>query len=218
MILGIESSCDESAISILNRKGEVKGEWIHSQIAKHAEYGGVVPDLAVREHLKNFFPLLDLARKEFALPECISSIAVTCGPGLAGCLGVGISIAKTLSLRWKIPLLGINHLRGHAFSPFMPLGNIKEIKWSELLPHLGLLVSGAIHCCSVWEKIVRFKCLQKPLMMLLANVWTKVRNFLESHTQGLSKWKNMHLRATVRPLTFPDPFQKEIIFVSVFQD
>ena len=140
MILGIESSCDESAISILNRKGEVKGEWIHSQIAKHAEYGGVVPDLAVREHLKNFFPLLDLARKEFALPVCISSIAVTCGPGLAGCLGVGISIAKTLSLRWKIPLLGLNHLRCHAFSPFMPLGNIKEIKWSDLLPHLGLLV------------------------------------------------------------------------------
>ena len=59
MILGIESSCDESAISILNRDGE-KGEWIHSQIAKHAEYGGVVPDLAVREHLENFFPYLIL--------------------------------------------------------------------------------------------------------------------------------------------------------------
>lgn len=142
MILGIESSCDESAISILNRDGEKKGEWIHSQIAKHAEYGGVVPDLAVREHLENFFPLLDLARNDFALPECISSIAVTCGPGLAGCLGVGISIAKTLSLQWETPLWGVNHLRGHAFSPFMPLGKINEIRWSELLPHLGLLVSG----------------------------------------------------------------------------
>ena len=56
MILGLESSCDESAVSIVDREGQIHGEWIHSQIAKHAEYGGVVPDLAVREHLKNFFP------------------------------------------------------------------------------------------------------------------------------------------------------------------
>jgi len=67
---------------------------------------------------------------------------VTCGPGLAGCLGVGITIAKTLSLHWGIPLKGVNHLRGHAFSPFMPLGKISDIPWANLLPHLGLLVSG----------------------------------------------------------------------------
>ena len=142
MILGIESSCDESALSIVDRNGQVHGEWVHSQITKHAEYGGVVPDLAVGEHLKNFFPLLDLAKKEFSIPEQIDSIAVTCGPGLAGCLGVGITIAKTLSLQWGIPLYGANHLRGHAFSPFMPLGKISEIPWLNLLPHLGLLVSG----------------------------------------------------------------------------
>jgi N6-L-threonylcarbamoyladenine synthase len=142
MILGIESSCDESAIAVVDSTGKVKGEWVHSQIAKHAEYGGVVPDLAVGEHLKNFFPLLELARSELSLPEDIESIAVTCGPGLAGCLGVGISIAKTLSLQWGIPAKGVNHLRGHAFSPFMPLGNIYEIERSKLFPHLGLLISG----------------------------------------------------------------------------
>ncbi len=142
MILGLESSCDESAVSIVDREGQIHGEWIHSQIAKHAEYGGVVPDLAVGEHLKNFFPLLDLARNDFSIPEKIDSIAVTCGPGLAGCLGVGITIAKTLSMNWGIPLKGVNHLRGHAFSPFIPLGKISEIPWSKLLPHLGLLVSG----------------------------------------------------------------------------
>ena len=142
MILGLESSCDESAVSIVDREGQIHGEWIHSQIAKHAEYGGVVPDLAVGEHLKNFFPLLDLARNDFSIPEKIDSIAVTCGPGLAGCLGVGITIAKTLSMNWGIPLKGVNHLRGHAFSPFIPLGRISEIPWANLLPHLGLLVSG----------------------------------------------------------------------------
>lgn len=142
MILGIESSCDESAVSIVDREGQVIGEWVHSQISRHAEYGGVVPDLAVGEHLKNFFPLLDLARNQFSIPEKIDLIAVTSGPGLAGCLGVGISIAKTLSLQWGIPLKGVNHLRGHAFSVFMPLGKIKGIQWSDLLPHLGLLASG----------------------------------------------------------------------------
>jgi len=93
MILGIESSCDESAVSILDREGQIHGEWVHSQIAKHAEYGGVVPDIAVGEHLKNFFPLLDLAKKDFSIPEKIDSIAVTCGPGLAGRWGVGIPTA-----------------------------------------------------------------------------------------------------------------------------
>lgn len=142
MILGIESSCDESAVSLISRGGIVKGEWIHSQIAKHAEYGGVVPDLAVSEHLNNFFPLLDLANEEFPFSDNIDSIAVTCGPGLVGCLGIGISIAKTLSIRFGIPLKGVNHLRGHAFSVFMPLGEITSIDWSKYLPHLGLLVSG----------------------------------------------------------------------------
>ena len=142
MILGIESSCDESAIAIADTNGQVKGEWIHSQVAKHAEYGGVVPDLAVGEHLKNFFPLLDLARTELSMPAGLESVAVTCGPGLAGCLGVGITIAKTLSLQWGIPVNGVNHLRGHAFSPFMQLDNLNECEKSDYFPHLGLLVSG----------------------------------------------------------------------------
>ena len=62
MILGLESSCDESAIALLNEEGEILGEWVNSQISKHAEYGGVVPDLAVGEHLRNFIPLLEIAK------------------------------------------------------------------------------------------------------------------------------------------------------------
>lgn len=142
MILGIESSCDESAIAVVNRNGRIKGEWVHSQITKHAEYGGVVPDLAVGEHLQNFFPLLDVIRTEVPIPDGLDSIAVTCGPGLAGCLGVGITLAKTLSLCWDIPVRGVNHLRGHAYSPFMQLDNLNECEKSDFFPHLGLLVSG----------------------------------------------------------------------------
>jgi N6-L-threonylcarbamoyladenine synthase len=141
MILGIESSCDESALALFDSENGIVGEWIHSQIPQHAEYGGVVPDIAVRQHLDHFFPLLQLMRDQFNLMKQVSTIAVTCGPGLIGCLGVGLSIAKTLGELWKIPVVGVNHLRGHAFSPFMSLG-CSQLEWGSLLPHLGLLVSG----------------------------------------------------------------------------
>ena len=95
MILGLESSCDESAIALFDPLKGIVGEWIHSQIPKHAEYGGVVPDIAVRQHLDQFFPLLEKMRSETSELGGVKEIAVTCGPGLIGCLGVGISIAKT---------------------------------------------------------------------------------------------------------------------------
>ena len=141
MILGIESSCDESALALLDPSNGVVAEWVHSQIACHADYGGVVPDLAVRQHLENFFPMLDLAKSEHDLPGEVNCIAVTCGPGLIGCLGVGLSLGKTLSNLWGVPVLGVSHLRGHAFSPFMKLG-VDDAVWQQHLPHLGLLVSG----------------------------------------------------------------------------
>ncbi|MBT3668173.1 MAG: tRNA (adenosine(37)-N6)-threonylcarbamoyltransferase complex transferase subunit TsaD [Opitutae bacterium] len=140
MILGIESSCDESALALYDSGNGLVDEWVHSQIVKHSEYGGVVPDIAVLEHLNNFPPLLDLARKKYRLEEKVSKIAVTCGPGLVGCLGIGISVAKSLGILWEVPVVGVNHLRGHAFSPFISLGEVS--KWKNLLPHLGLLVSG----------------------------------------------------------------------------
>ncbi len=142
MILGIESSCDESALALYEPGNGVRGEWIHSQVVSHADYGGVVPDIAVSEHLHNFMPLLSLAQKQFHLSEEVTKIAVTCGPGLVGCLGIGISVAKSLGMIWDVPVVGVNHLRGHAFSPFLPLHKGAKDCFAENLPHLGLLVSG----------------------------------------------------------------------------
>ncbi|MBL63426.1 MAG: tRNA (adenosine(37)-N6)-threonylcarbamoyltransferase complex transferase subunit TsaD [Opitutae bacterium] len=143
MILGVESSCDESALALFDPKVGIRGEWVASQIPAHLEYGGVVPEIAVREHVENFFPLLEQALHG---NPAIERIAVTAGPGLAGCLAVGIGLAKSLGLLWDVPVLGANHLRGHAFSPFIGLhsanpGVFKD-RMSELLPHLGLIVSG----------------------------------------------------------------------------
>ncbi|MDA8735862.1 tRNA (adenosine(37)-N6)-threonylcarbamoyltransferase complex transferase subunit TsaD [Opitutales bacterium] len=145
MILAIESSCDESALALFDPVSGIEGEWVHSQISLHQEYGGVVPDLASREHLKNFFPLLtasDILERESEITE----IVVTQGPGLAGCLALGIAFAKSLALAWDVPLRGVNHLRGHAYSPFIALHHTQPAEFTEafedLLPHLGLVVSG----------------------------------------------------------------------------
>ena len=145
MILAIESSCDESALALFDPVSGIEGEWVHSQISLHQEYGGVVPDLASREHLKNFFPLLtasDILERESEITE----IVVTQGPGLAGCLALGIAFAKSLALAWNVPLRGVNHLRGHAYSPFIALHHTQPAEFTQafedLLPHLGLVVSG----------------------------------------------------------------------------
>jgi N6-L-threonylcarbamoyladenine synthase len=145
MILALESSCDETAVAVFDPARGLAGEWVHSQIALHEAYGGVVPDLASREHLSHFGPLL--ARALAAVPaDKFSKIAVTNGPGLAACLAMGLSTAKSLALAWHLPVVGVNHLRAHAFSPFIALHAANpaafDTEFAKLLPHLGLLVSG----------------------------------------------------------------------------
>lgn len=145
MILALESSCDETAVAIFDPARGLSGEWVHSQIALHEAYGGVVPDLASREHLAHFGPLL--TRALAAAPAGgFTRIAVTNGPGLAACLAMGLSAAKSLGLAWGVPVVGVNHLRAHAFSPFITLHAANpaafDDEFAKLLPHLGLLVSG----------------------------------------------------------------------------
>lgn len=145
MILGIESSCDESALACFDPASGMSHELICSQIDLHSIYGGVVPDLASREHLTNFVPLLDQLTNELDLDR-ITEIAVTRGPGLAACLAMGITVAKAISISLDVPLRGVNHLHGHAYSPFIPVHEESPEFFGDalksLLPHLGLIVSG----------------------------------------------------------------------------
>ncbi|MGA3007097.1 MAG: tRNA (adenosine(37)-N6)-threonylcarbamoyltransferase complex transferase subunit TsaD [Opitutaceae bacterium] len=144
-VLALESSCDETAVALFDPARGLAGEWVHSQIALHGRHGGVVPDLATREHVRTFAPLLARARdrEEFSR---VDQVAVTCGPGLAGCLAVGVAAAKAAALALRVPLVGVNHLRAHAWSPFIARhaeapGRF-EAGLAERLPHLGLIVSG----------------------------------------------------------------------------
>ncbi len=145
MILALESSCDETAVAVFDPARGLVGEWVHSQIALHKKHGGVVPDLATREHLRNFAPLLERAKSEVGF-EKVTQVAVTNGPGLAACLAIGVAAAKSLALALRVPLVGVNHLRGHVWSPFIALHAEAPEKFdarlAELLPHLGLIVSG----------------------------------------------------------------------------
>ncbi len=145
MILALESSCDETAVAVFDPARGLVGEWVHSQIALHGRHGGVVPDLATREHLRHFPPLLAQAQAEVGWGG-VTQVAVTHGPGLAACLAIGVAAAKALALALRVPVVGVNHLRAHAWSPFVALQAEAPADFSArlatLLPHLGLIVSG----------------------------------------------------------------------------
>lgn len=137
IILGIESSCDETAVAIVRNGREVLANQIRSQIALHRVHGGVVPELASREHLNSIHPLIEAALAEADLgPEALDGLAVTQGPGLSGALLVGLTTAQSLAWLWQKPLMGVNHLEGHIYANFLAFGD--QIRF----PLLVLLVSG----------------------------------------------------------------------------
>jgi tRNA N6-adenosine threonylcarbamoyltransferase len=113
-VLGIESSCDETAAAVVREDGLLRSDVVYSQIAVHARYGGVVPELAARAHVNAVVPVVReaLAQAQVELAE-LSGIAVTCGPGLVGALLVGVQVAKAMAFARGLPLIGVNHLDGH---------------------------------------------------------------------------------------------------------
>lgn len=139
ILLGIESSCDETAAAVV-KDGAVKANAIYSQIAKHAPYGGVVPEIASRDHVKKMPGIIEQALAEANCTfDDLDGIAVTYGPGLASSLLIGYSAARALSQRLKLPLMGINHHEGHIYSVF--LGEESPVL-DGFFPMLTLMVSG----------------------------------------------------------------------------
>ena len=135
-ILGIESSCDETAAAVVKNGREVLSNIISSQIVIHRKYGGVVPEIASRKHIENVMPVIDeaLTKAQITL-EDVDAVAVTYGPGLVGALLVGLSAAKSLAWAIDKPLIGVNHLEGHVFANFL---NEKDLEPS----FMALVVSG----------------------------------------------------------------------------
>lgn len=135
-ILGIETSCDETGIAIYDDKQGLIANQLYSQIKLHADYGGVVPELASRDHIRKTVPLIQAALKEANLkPSDIDGVAYTAGPGLIGALMVGASIGRSLAYAWNVPAVAVHHMEGHLLAPMLE-DNPPEF------PFVALLVSG----------------------------------------------------------------------------
>jgi len=145
IVLGIETSCDETGIAVYDTKNweagqaaglGILGQTLHSQVAMHREYGGVVPELASRDHIRRVLPLLEQALGQASLPlGSIDAIAYTQGPGLAGALLVGTAFGRSLALALEKPSIGVHHLEGHLLSPLLG-------ESAPRFPFVALLVSG----------------------------------------------------------------------------
>lgn len=135
-VLGIETSCDETGVAIYDEEKGLVANQLYTQIALHADYGGVVPELASRDHIRKTAPLIQTALAEANLkPEDIDGIAYTSGPGLVGALLVGSTIARSLAYAWNVPAIGVHHMEGHLLAPMLE-DNPPEF------PFVALLVSG----------------------------------------------------------------------------
>ncbi|WP_027950377.1 tRNA (adenosine(37)-N6)-threonylcarbamoyltransferase complex transferase subunit TsaD [Haliea salexigens] len=135
-ILGLETSCDETGVAIFDTRRGLLAHALFSQVDIHVEYGGVVPELASRDHVRKALPLVQQVMQDAATtPEELDGIAYTAGPGLVGALMVGATLAQTLAWSWSIPALGVHHMEGHLLAPML------EDEHPQY-PFVALLVSG----------------------------------------------------------------------------
>ncbi|OMH32148.1 tRNA (adenosine(37)-N6)-threonylcarbamoyltransferase complex transferase subunit TsaD [Motiliproteus sp. MSK22-1] len=135
-VLGIETSCDETGVAVYDNQRGLLADALYSQVEMHAEYGGVVPELASRDHIRKLVPLIRQVMSESNTDkEQLDAIAYTAGPGLVGALMVGASVARSLGFAWKVPVLGVHHMEGHLLAPMLE-ENPPEF------PFVALLVSG----------------------------------------------------------------------------
>ncbi len=135
-VIGIESSCDETAVAVYDAERGLLSHRLHSQVALHQAYGGVVPELASRDHVRRLLPLVREALSDAASDrDSISGVAYTAGPGLIGALLVGVGFARSLAYAWDRPAVGVHHLEGHLLAPLLEAD-------PPAFPFLALLVSG----------------------------------------------------------------------------
>lgn len=135
-VLGVETSCDETGVAVYDATAGLLAHRLHTQVAMHQAYGGVVPELASRDHVRRLLPLVHAALEEAgADPASIDAVAYTAGPGLIGALLVGASFARALAYAWSKPAIGVHHLEGHLLAPLLEAE-------PPAFPFLALLVSG----------------------------------------------------------------------------
>ena len=195
--LGIETSCDETAIAVYDSEQGIIGESVFSQIKMHAEYGGVVPELASRDHCVKIISVLKEAIKDVDL-KSIDQVAYTSGPGLLGALLIGESFAQGISSALNIPLIPINHLEGHLMSPVMEFPEITT-------PYISLLVSGGHSMIVDVKDRGDYKILGQSQDDAVGEAFDKVGKLLGLPYPGGPHIEKLALKGNPKSYDFPRP-------------
>ncbi len=201
LVLGIETSCDETACAIVQNGTKILSNVVSTQIDLHAQYGGVVPELACRRHADILIPVLDRALKEANVSlSDIHRIAVANTPGLIGALLIGVNAAKALAMTTNLPLVAVNHVEAHLYASMMPL--LQEgTPLSELFPALGVVISGGHTFLAHMESASSYKILGKTVDDAMGEAFDKVACILGLSYPGGPKIEQ--LAKTGNPDLFP---------------
>src|SRR5215831_9118318 len=177
MLLAFETSCDETAAAVIDH-GRILSSVVSSQIKTHAEYGGVVPELAAREHLKNLLPVARQALSAATVvPKQLEAIAATQGPGLPGALMMGLKSAEALAFSLRRPFFGINHHEAHLYSPWIQTSPPRA-DFSEFQPNVSLIVSGGHTMLVLVEQELQHRLLGSTLDDAAGECFDKIGKLL----------------------------------------
>jgi N6-L-threonylcarbamoyladenine synthase len=198
-ILALESSCDESAAAILDSGQGLLAHQIFSQIELHRLYGGVVPELASRDHVRKLLPLIRSALKEAGTrPENLDGVAYTAGPGLIGALLTGAALARSLAYAWDVPAIAVHHLEGHLLAPLLEDD-------PPPFPHLALLVSGGHTMLIEVQGIGRYDLLGETRDDAAGEAFDKTAKLLGLPYPGGPELARLADTSTGGTFTFPRP-------------
>jgi N6-L-threonylcarbamoyladenine synthase len=199
LVLGVETSCDETAAAVVANGVAVLSSVVSSQIDLHARFGGVVPEIASRAHVELLTPVVAEALVESGLDgDGIGAVAATIGPGLAGSLLVGISAAKALALVWGVPFVGVNHLEAHLYGAFLEEPDLKP-------PLCVLLVSGGHTLLVQMEDHGRYRLLGSTVDDAVGEAFDKVARFLGLGYPGGPAIERVALEGDPDAIAFPRP-------------
>lgn len=197
-VLGIETSCDETGVAIYHSKKGLINHVLHSQIDMHCEYGGVVPELASRDHIRKLVPLIKQTLNESHLLQSdINAIAYTAGPGLMGALLVGAATAQSLAWTWQIPSIAVHHMEGHLLAPMLEDN-------APTFPFIALLISGGHTLLVKVESIGKYELLGQSLDDAAGEAFDKTAKMLDLEYPGGPKLSALATQGQAL-LKFPRP-------------
>ncbi|MEW5008753.1 tRNA (adenosine(37)-N6)-threonylcarbamoyltransferase complex transferase subunit TsaD [Cycloclasticus sp. 46_83_sub15_T18] len=198
LVLGIESSCDETGVALYGEQG-LLAETLYSQVEMHAEYGGVVPELASRDHVRKLLPLIKqcFANADISAKD-LSGVAYTAGPGLVGALFAGISVARSLAYGWNIPSIGVHHMEGHLLAPMLE-------EESPSFPFIALLVSGGHTQLIKVNQVGDYQLLGESLDDAAGEAFDKTAKLLQLGYPGGPALAKFAEQGDPKRFTFPRP-------------